>query len=283
MAVTNRGTVLVAVAAAIICASGLSGQAVTPVSRANSVSFYPIAELTKDDTVQPSLRGARVADPKDWPASFYSLHPGGSCTSTLVGPRAMLTAAHCVPNNGTAQVRLAGHVYNGTCTQSSKYQSGDISADWAVCLMNSDVPVDLYETVNGDSALLKKGTEVLLTGFGCTDEMGGGGNDGIYRVGESKIDKLPSSQGNDIETVGEVALCFGDSGGGAFLFLDPQKKQRVQISVNSRIQTLDNGKLGQRSFLSSVSTTDARNFLSGWAATNNAAICGLTAGSSKCR
>lgn len=258
-----------------------TAQQIQPVRRMNATSFHSVAGLTKIEAAQPALRGARVANPDDWPASFYSVHTGGSCTATLVGPRALLTAAHCVANGGSATVTLAGTAYEGTCMHSEAYPR-DKSADWAMCLMRNEVPVDQYETVSTDPSRLAIGKEILLTGFGCTTSTGMGGNDRNYRIGEATVDKLPADN-NDIQTVGEVALCFGDSGGPAFIYLDAAKKRRVQVSVNSRVEKKPNGTLGQRSFLSSLSTRGALAFLAQWATASKTEVCGVNSNTTKCR
>lgn len=268
-----------------IASLGLNSQVTcaqhNPANQTPTVSFYAISELTKPPGAQVTLRGARLANPKDWPASFFSIHPDGSCTSTLVGPRALLTAAHCTPNKARVALQLGGAIYRGACVQSDLYASHD-DADWAMCLMESDVPVSQYETVNTDATRLKSNVELLLTGFGCTQQNGTGGNDGNYRIGEANISALPSGTSNYITTAGEVALCFGDSGGPAFLFLDDAKTKRIQVSVNSQVQKLANGTLGNNSYLSSLSTSAALAFIKGWSSANHSNICGVTPNMEHC-
>jgi Trypsin len=252
----------------------------------NEIVFHAVSELTKPTGAQVTVRGARLADPKEWPASFYSVHPNETCTSTLIGPRALLTAAHCTPNKAPVAIEIGTKVYRGTCVQSTLYSpisEAGASADWALCLFDSDIPVSHYETVNLDPTRIKKGTELLLTGFGCTQQNGTGGNDGNYRIGEVNVSDLPSGKGNYISTSGDVALCFGDSGGAAFLYLDSGKKKRIVVSVNSKMQILDNGNFGKASYLSSLSTASAQDFIRNWSISTRAGVCGITPAVADCQ
>jgi hypothetical protein len=143
--------------------------------------------------------------------------------------------------------------------------------------MPVDIPGIPYERINRDPAAFKLHAEILLTGFGCTATDGSGGNDGKYRIGEAKVAELPSGTNNDIITRGKVALCFGDSGGPAFLYLDRAKKRRVQISVNSR------GNIVDESHLSSTSTQAALTFFQSWSEKNQVKLCGLHNDATGCR
>src|SRR5690242_15713661 len=62
-----------------------------------------VEELTQDPAA-PKLGNGSVADPSDWPASFIATIRMGNqdfyCTSTLIGSRTLLLAAHCVADGG---------------------------------------------------------------------------------------------------------------------------------------------------------------------------------------
>lgn len=241
--------------------------------------FKPISELQQGDG--PSLFNGREANPADYPASFYSRHAGNSCTSTLVAPRALLTAAHCVERSGVAKLRVGGQLYQGTCTMAPAYPA-DPTADWAMCLMDQPVPAIRYERINADPAAIFRRMEVRLTGFGCTQEDMTGGNDGIYREGETRVSDLPTDESNDIITRTGAALCMGDSGGPAFIGFDAQYSRRAVIAVNSRTDVYRNRLTGV-SFLSSLSTPGAQQFLVGWSNAKGVPLCGLSPAATNCR
>ena len=58
-----------------------------------SVEFKPISRLDPGPQAGTVLMKATVANPKDWPASFFSTHPGGACTDHIVVVR-IADAAH---------------------------------------------------------------------------------------------------------------------------------------------------------------------------------------------
>jgi len=240
------------------------------------LEMFPVSELNQKSEPQiPTLIGGRNADPKDWPASMYSAQGNSRCTSTIVGERVLLIAAHCVANGGTAQFKVGGKNYSARCEHSPDYRR-DSTADWSLCLISEKVEGIPYEIVNQDEALVKVGDEVLLTGFGCVRPGGGGGNDGTYRIGETKVQRVTNGN-NDIVTKGGAALCFGDSGGPAFKYLDAEKKIRAQISVNSR------GDIATTSYLSAVHTGPAKKFLKEWSDRKQVKICGVHADAAGCR
>jgi hypothetical protein len=171
---------------------------------------------------------------------------------------------------------LGGASFEGVCNHAPEYL-GNETADWALCLLSTPMTGVLFERVNADAARPALGSELLLTGFGCIKPGGAGGNDGVYRIGEAEVFRLPSGQSHDIVTVGDVALCFGDSGGPAFQYLDASKRGRVVVSVNSR------GNIKNTSYLSSLTTAAGAAFLTQWADQRQLNLCGLHADAQNCR
>lgn len=225
----------------------------------------------------PNLRliNGTPADAKDWPSSVYASMSGSRCSATVVGERSLLIAAHCAGNGTKASFSVGPNQYSSTCTQAPAYNGND-TADWTMCLIDKPVTGTRYEMVNTNPNRITVGTELMLTGYGCIKPGGTGGNDGIYRIGTSKVTKVPSGNSNDIVTKNGAALCYGDSGGPAFL-IDKTTNDRWVVGVNSR------GDISTTSYLSSVSTTVAQDFIKGWASTNNQLICGIHPNANNCR
>jgi hypothetical protein len=250
-----------------------------PAQTTGDVEFHAVADLTPPPGVMSGvLIGGEVVQPADYPASFYTTQDKARCTSTMIGPRVLLTAAHCVADGGKITLSKAGASFGGRCEHAPGYAS-DATADWALCKLEKSVPAVLFETVNQSAALPKKGAKVLLAGFGCTKVGGGGGNDGFYRIGEATVIAEPTATSNDIVAKGDAALCFGDSGGAAFVVATDakQKGRRVLVSVNSR------GNIQDTSYLSATSTRAGRAFFADWLARNQAEACGVNLNGTVCR
>lgn len=233
-------------------------------------------KTVKASFTEPALIGGRPADPQDWPASVYASMSGARCSATLVGPRVLFIAAHCVSDGGSASFSVGPNQYTSKCTHSSDYRRNN-TADYALCVVDREVTGVAYENVATDPNIVKLGDEILLTGYGCIRAGGGGGNDGVYRIGEAKVRGLPAGTSNDITAGSGAALCFGDSGGPAFKYTDTAKTKRVMISINSR------GDIKSTSYLSAVFTQQGKRFISAWQAQNPYKICGVDKDAVGCR
>lgn len=250
--------------------TGAAGQ----LSRQNTGDLVLVSLTSAASAPHSTLIGGEAADPKEFPASFTTSQGNSRCTGTMIGPRALQLAAHCVGNGRTATISYAGKTYSSVCTHAPEYKN-DATADYALCLMSESVDLPWYESVlTKSTANMKVGDKLLLAGMGCTQPGGGGGNDGVFRTGEATIQTMPGSN-NDIVTEGGAALCFGDSGGSAF-WKDEKGIYRI-AGINSR------GDIQTTSYLSAVFTKNGNDFYSNWVVKNNAPICGISEGAPKCR
>lgn len=213
------------------------------------------------------LIGGGPAPDGEFPASVYLKIDGGWCSGTVVGERAVLTAAHCAIGNRSVRFELAGRTFTGKCEQAPSYKK-NATADWALCQLDRPVEGIEFERIGTDPEAVAEGDLLLLTGYGCTvPGRGTGGNDGIYRIGEAKVLDVPAGRSNDIVLANGAALCFGDSGGPGFKIEADGK--RTVVGVNSR------GDIRATSFLSSTFTAEARRFFKGWAVKRQLQVCGV--------
>jgi len=221
------------------------------------------------------LIGGGPAPAGEYPASVYLEIDGGWCSGTVVGERAVLTAAHCAIGKKTIRFDLGGKTFRGSCEQARSYKKNE-TADWALCSLDGSVEGIPFERLEADERAVEEGDLLMLTGYGCTvPGRGTGGNDGIYRIGEAKVLDVPAGRSNDIVLASGAALCFGDSGGPGFR-IQKDGRRRV-VGVNSR------GDIRVMSFLSATYTDQARSFFRSWAAKKGLQVCGVYGSEDGCR
>ncbi|MGD1887517.1 MAG: trypsin-like serine protease [Cohaesibacteraceae bacterium] len=227
---------------------------------------------TEIDAV-PQVIGGTPADPEDWPATFAFSSGINACTSTLVGPQVLLTAAHCVNDGAVGTVVVDGRSVGFTCSHHPSY-AADFQYDVALCLTASPIAASIqrpYETLSRDAGFPSIGNDVTLIGFGCR-QPGGGGPSGSFYTGVAEFVRI---NGIYLTTIGGAAVCFGDSGGAAYA--DLSSGSRRIVGVNSR------GDITTRSLLTPVAHHGVLSFLIGWSDANNVEICGVSTGGTGCR
>jgi hypothetical protein len=180
--------------------------------RARSTAWASFAQAQITTEYGPTLIGGTPAPAADWPASVYAAMGGSRCSATVIGERVLLIASHCVRDGGTATFSVLSNQYQAVCSHTAGYPRNS-TYDWALCLVDRRVAGVEYENVATEQGDIRVGTTLRLTGYGCIRSGGGGGNDGVFRIGTAPVTRLPSGSDADIVTRGQAALCYGDSGG----------------------------------------------------------------------
>ncbi len=185
------------------------------------------------------------------PQEIIQLQRGGRpwCTATLVGPRVILTAAHCAKGGvtyGRQSLKMLKH---------PRYSIFGHQHDVAIGIL----PMGLsppYVTVATTVPVV--GDDLVIAGYGCFKN---GQYDNKLRAGETEISH---KQGTDWVSSTKAAICYGDSGGPAF-----EMRTMSQIGVHSK------GNISTRSWMADVTSKSVQDWLSQVAESQTLEICGV--------
>lgn len=210
----------------------------------------------------PTLIGGKPVEPGEYPEVVYISMKSGRCSASLVGPQVLLTAAHCARGGAKVTFQHNQNQYSATCTAPAAYPRED--HDISLCLIDKEIQKP-YASIADKSP--EVGEKMTLIGYGCVKPGGGGGNDGVLRVGQSTVTGFTKW---DIVTKRDAALCYGDSGGPAFAeVVAPKTDHHYVLGVNSK------GDIRTTSYLSKLYSDESKAFMKAWADDKKVQICGV--------
>lgn len=222
--------------------------------------------------------GGRVATEKEFPEVLFIRATGSRCSATVVGPKALLTAAHCART--AERVHLANLTIeagnpqlSAVCTRHPKYRPGGRRGyDYALCKAAA-VFTTRPGRIASENEAVQVGQNVLLLGYGGTIVGGGGGLDGVLRAGAARVEATETFYRKWFILKGEGALSFGDSGGPTIqMIADTETEEHVILGVNSK------GDIEDTSLIAPVYKAKVRAWMALWSFQNDAKICGINGG-----
>lgn len=238
------------------------------------LSFTPVS-IASDFEFE--LIGGQPVGVGEYPEVIRISSGMSSCTAAVIGPRVILTAAHCTKQDGEIvpiseealyEFIHEQQVYKARCSIAPDYRGQTGDQDMALCL--SDRRVDLkYASISKEPMVMNE--MATLIGYGCIhSEPPRAGNDGVLRVGRASVVREASDSYYSFHTRGSSALCFGDSGGPAFKEVKDAKRDYHYIAgVNSR------GNIVDLSLLTSMAHPNSIEWMQRYQFKHGVLICGL--------
>jgi secreted trypsin-like serine protease len=173
-----------------------------------------------DKRDSPIVNGQETSE---YPATGMLLQQGQVfCTGTVVGPRTVLTAAHCVEGQdasqfsfgfGPSQDQVENEIKVVAATVHPKADTKQLINDVAVVTLGEDAPVAPI-AMNQAMDAGWVGRTVILVGYGVSDGPSQSGA-GTKRMVGVTIDQVDATTLHYTTKNGQTA-CNGDSGGPAF-------------------------------------------------------------------
>ncbi len=190
---------------------------------ASLVACVPSPTEEVGASASPIINGTRERGYDEVVAVIRTSGAGGLCTGTVIGPRTVLTAKHCVYDGSTLvpaasfQILVTDRIDRGASyavtrvlTTPGPFSDADLTEGRDIALLNtrSVLPVTPRQVARSTA---RRGMPIEIVGFGRTDPRSG--NAGVKYRGQTNVGEIYRGV---FQTEGMARTCQGDSGGPAF-------------------------------------------------------------------